>query len=486
MESSPRLPWWRTLHVRLAAMINLIAVAVLAVFWVVDYRRELGAHIAVETGRLREEARVLRVAQRRADDREDFQRFLDEFCEQMGVTASPGHHIAIFDDDGDVWARAHERADPRLEAAMRAVEAPEGRFGFAGQEYLAVQAPADRSERIVIAQSLRPIHEIIGAQALSRAASLALLAVLVFAGTTLFVLGWVRDPLNRLIRGVRAIERREFGTRVEVKGSAELQFLARGVNEMAGALDAAEKARLAQMQRARAIQRRLLPRDGDAGQPIKLDAVFVPAESVGGDLYDVVALPDGATLLAVLDVSGHGVAAALYTALLRAVLRGKTETTSDLSTIAATMNDELCGVTGNTGEFATCMLVRIAPGSRLIEYVGAGHEPGVIVRSDRTAELLNSESLPLGVRAGEQYATLSASLDVNENLFLYTDGLHEVFDAAGVRFGRGRLVKLLRDASVSQSQAPLDEVVHAVRRFADGSKLDDDVTLLRVRRRAPQ
>jgi sigma-B regulation protein RsbU (phosphoserine phosphatase) len=484
-ESDPRLRWWRTLHVRLALMINLIAVAVLTVFWVVDYRREIEAHIGVEAGRLREEARVLRVARGRAVNQAEFQAFLDEFCEQMGVTSSPGHHIAVFDAEGAVVARAHARADPRLEAAMATVSGTEGRFLFHDQDYLAVRVPAGVMGRIVITQSLRPIHEIIRAQAVSRALSLALLAVLIFGATTLFVLHWVRDPLYRLIRGVRAIGERRFGTRVEERGSPELRFLAAGVNEMTRSLEAVERERGAQLRRAREIQSRLLPRNGTSHGFYEITACFRPAESVAGDLYDIIELADGSLLLAVLDVSGHGVAAALYTALLRTVLRSQTKLTTDPNRIAQAMNNELAGVVGGSGEFATCFLLRLDPSRGAFEYVGAGHDPAIVMSATGKPRLIEGEGLAMGIRANEKYPAARATLQPGERLFLYTDGLHEVFNADGVRFGRKRLIELLRRTIACEPAGQLDQVIRVVRSFAGNDSFDDDVTLVCISPRNP-
>ncbi len=461
-------------------MVNIIAVAVLTTFWTVDYGRELSAHLAVETGRLREEARVLRVARRRAVDPQEFQAFLDEFCEQMGVAASPGHHIAIFDERGMVTARAHERADPALEAKMAALTASEGRFRFQGEDYLAVRTPVGDTGRIVITQSLRPIHDIIAAESISRAASLALLGVLIFGGTTLFVLRFVRDPLDRLVGGVRAIKQRKFGTRVQIRSNTELRYLANGVNEMAEALERVERERFAQMQRAHEIQRRLLPNRAQAGPRLSVAAEFEPADSVAGDLYDVVLLDDGSVLVTVLDVSGHGIAASLYTALLRAVLRGEARRTSDPGAILQSMNEELAHVVGRSGEFVTCFLARIDAHRGEVRYAGAGHEPVVLLRADGDTELLEGDGLPLGVMAEETYGSAMRALSSGDRLLLFTDGLHEVAGPDGTLFGRSRLVESIRCHRKQSAERQVTAVVTDVRRYASGRPFGDDFTLMCV------
>jgi hypothetical protein len=103
-------------------VINVTAVAVFGTFWALDYRRERAAHLNVEIARLLEEAKVLRVARTRIQNADDFQEFVDTFCRQMGIAASPGHHIAVFDTRGSLLARAHERTSVRRDKPARCCE----------------------------------------------------------------------------------------------------------------------------------------------------------------------------------------------------------------------------------------------------------------------------------------------------------------------------------------------------------------------------
>jgi serine phosphatase RsbU (regulator of sigma subunit) len=238
------------------------------------------------------------------------------------------------------------------------------------------------------------------------------------------------------------------------------------------------------MRRARAIQTRLLPPiESSSNGSYEVSAVFRPADSVAGDLYDIVELADGSTLLGVLDVSGHGVAAALYTALLRTVLRHQAKVTCDLARIVAAMNDEFTSVAGDSGEFATCFLVRLDRSTGSLEFVGAGHDPAVIVRADGSVELLEGRGLPIGLGGLEGYATSRSALRPGDRLFLYTDGLHEVIDEQGVQFGRQRLIDLLAKTSGLVPREQLDDVVRSVRSHERSGGFQDDVTLLCARRR---
>lgn len=485
MPTSPDLHWWNSLHFRLAVAINLLAIGVLGSFWVLDYRHQRAAYADVEIARLREEAKVLQAARTQLTKPEDFQKFLDAFCRQMGVTASPGHHIAILGPDGNIVARAHERASAALEEKMAAGNAAANSFMLDGERYLAVSVLGPGGGRIAVAQALAPIGEIVRAQAISRAGSLAILAVLVFGATTVMVLHWVRDPLQALVARIRELGHGRFDVRVRPSGSPELRYLADGVNEMARALESVEKDRAAQMRRAREIQSRLLPRNGAKHGPYEIAAVFHPADSVAGDLYDIIELADGSLLLAVLDVSGHGVAAALYTALLRTVLRAQAKLTTDLNHITQAMNNELAGVVGSSGEFATCFLLRLDPNTGTVEYVGAGHDPAIAISATGRPRLFEGAGLPMGIRANETYSVETETLRSNERLFLYTDGLHEVFNANDVRFGRERLIELLSRTVAREPAEQLDDVIRSVQSFVSNGSFDDDVTLVCICQRDP-
>ncbi len=254
------LRWWGSLPFRLAVAINLTAVVLLGAFWYADYRRERAAHLNDETARLLEEARVLKVAKSQFEDLAQFQQFVDAFCRQMIARASPGHHIVVVDRDGRVVVRAHERADAELEQAMLDNRgAARRRFLYRGRPYLAASSELPDASAIVVAQSLAPVRRFIRNQAISRAVSLGMLAVLIFGVTTVVALVWVRAPLGRLVEGIRAIGRGRFDVRISPAGAPELRYLAVGVNEMARALGKVERSRQTQMRRARDIQASLLP-----------------------------------------------------------------------------------------------------------------------------------------------------------------------------------------------------------------------------------
>ncbi|TWT44504.1 Phosphoserine phosphatase RsbU [Phycisphaerae bacterium RAS1] len=474
-----RTTWHGTLTFRLAWLVNGIVVLILTVFGVVDAQRERDLHLRIERERLREQAGVLLAARTHFEDVAEFQHFVDMFCREMHTEASPGHHIVLLDRDRNVIARAHERSDADLERSMvETADASAGGFSYAGGKYVAVGLTSSFGERAVVTQSLALVESILRAQWTSRAVSLAVLALALFAVNGLALLFWVRRPLGHLVRGVGAVGRGELSTRVSSSGSDELRTLAGGFNQMAASLERVERARRAELRHAADIQSRLLPRlDGIHGG-CEIAALFRPADSVGGDLYDVIELPDGSLLLALLDVSGHGVAAALHTALLRTVLHYEARAGKSVGDILCTMNDELVQVVAGTGEFATCVLVRLDTDSGTGEWADAGHDPPVIVWAHGRVESLEGGGLPLGVVPGAAYDAHPISLDRDARLVLYTDGAHEAANARGELFGRQRLFESLASGSPPTPAETLQSALSEIEQFTGNRVFGDDVTLL--------
>jgi serine phosphatase RsbU (regulator of sigma subunit) len=475
-------PWWDTLALRLGVAVNLTVMIVLASSAWVDHRRDADTRIEHVLDRLQEEARVLRAAWRQFRDAGSFQQFIDDFCHQMTSSASPGHHIAVFDAHGHLVARAHERADPELEQLMRGHPVNQTRtFEYGRERFATVSLNLADGSRIAVAVSLRPVEEALRVQGMSRAATMGILVVVIFGLTALCLLVWVRDPLRGFVRAVSAASRRQFEERLVPRGAGELRLLAQGLNEMTDALGRSERERAAEMRRAREIQRALLGSPTAVVEGFETRSLFLPAASVGGDLVDLVTLQDGSALLAMIDVTGHGVPGALCTALLRSTIRHAARTTDDPRRIMRSMNRELCEIAA-AGLFATAVLLKLNHERPCIEYVSAGHDPPVRVDPHGSTEALNHAGLLLGVDAGARYVIEEAELPPAARLFVFTDGLHEAMSPNGEQFGRARLADLLAGTALLPLEEQLRTVVEHVRSFREREGFEDDVTLFAVRR----
>lgn len=478
------LRWWNTLAFRMALLINATVIVILGSAEAIDFVRERRALLLQELERLEEEAHVLAVARKRLARPGEYQSFLDDFCQQMSAVASPGHHILVLDADDTVPLRAHVRADPDLEARMiSAVRAPSpvSEFKHRGGVYLVASAGPENGRSIVVAQSLEPMLRSIRTRAVGRVVGVGVLALLIFVVTGVGLWFWIRRPLRQLVRVVDQVGRGQFQSRANGMGSAEVQFLAAGINTMARSLGRVEDTRRAEMERARKIQHRLLPSRETRLPGLSLVSAFVPTASVAGDLFDCVELADGSVVLAVMDVSGHGVPAALYTALLRTVLRYEMNGSSGLDDLLTRTSRQLHAVS-QVEDFATCFVARVEPDRERLQFAKAGHDAAILLHPDNTADLLETEGLPLGVSLRDGYRFSAVPFQSGDRLILFTDGLHEVFNSKGTPFGRERLFRLVQDTAHHPPAEQIECIIAAVQEFQGSATFSDDVTLVCLQR----
>ncbi len=474
------LRWWNTLAFRLGVVVNVTVIGILTLSAWVDHRRDAEVQLQHSLSRLQEETRVLRAAWRQFRDPESFQRFVDGFCRQMMTSVSPGHHIAVFDVDGKVLVRAHERATAELEHLMQSSAANSVHtFNLDGERFAAYSLKIDNGASLVVAVSLEPVEEMLRKQGIARIAATGVLVAVLFGVTAICLLVWVRDPLREFVRVVSAVSEHRFDQRVEPRGAAELRYLADGVNAMVHALGRTERQRASEMQRAREIQRALVGARNLTVNGCQIRAVFLPTASVGGDFFDMVPLHDGSTLVAVIDVTGHGVPGALCTALLRSSLRHLMRVTSDVGEIARGLNRDLCDISA-ADVFATAVLIRLGPERGKLEYAIAGHDPPLLTVPDNGVTALNHAGLLLGVDAQADYEVTRVDVSPRSRLFLFTDGLHEAMSPQGEQFGRERVSELFTGTRCLPLAEQLSAALNCVREFQQREDFEDDVTVLGI------
>jgi sigma-B regulation protein RsbU (phosphoserine phosphatase) len=198
---------------------------------------------------------------------------------------------------------------------------------------------------------------------------------------------------------------------------------------------------------------------------------------VSGDFYDVVP-GEGALVLAVADVEGKSVPAALFTSMLQASLRTQTGWVTSTASILGNVNALACRRSGSVQQFATFFLARVSEDARL-SYTNAGHNPPLLLRADGDLVRLERGGVMLGVMEGMPYDEDTLALAPGDRLLIYTDGITERTNPAGEEFGEERLEGLLRALPRGASaRASTERVLAVLTEFAAGGEPADDQTLL--------
>lgn len=226
------------------------------------------------------------------------------------------------------------------------------------------------------------------------------------------------------------------------------------------------------------LQRPLFPGRSD----IEVCGFMEPASKVGGDLFDAFFVDNRTLFLCIGDVSGHGIAAALFMVRVIGLLRTLAAEQPPPEKILEELNDRLCA--GNdTNLFVTlfCGFLDVQTG-RLV-YSNAGHCAPMVCHEGGGALLPLPKGMLVGVASGRRYASMEGDLAVGETLFCYTDGVTEAEDSAGVQFSVERCLERLRAGSKHALPNLLDLLHESVACHCGSDLLADDCTMLAVRRK---
>ena len=235
---------------------------------------------------------------------------------------------------------------------------------------------------------------------------------------------------------------------------------------------------------AREIQRWLVPESPPEVAGVDLAFATRPANTVGGDYYDAFLreVQEGATsasrlLLVVADVAGKSVPAALLMATFQASLRALASTHQPLAELVTGMNRYACAHSLGGRRFTTAFFAKLDAATRVLTYVGAGHNAPILRRASGALEHLQSVSLPLGIDARVQFATATLTLAAGDLLVCFTDGVIEAVNEREEEFGEARLLKIL-EAAPGSAETTLKALLTAVDAFTGHARQHDDITCL--------
>jgi len=294
-----------------------------------------------------------------------------------------------------------------------------------------------------------------------------------------------------LYRATQFVKTGDFSHRIPVERLDQLGVLADSFNQMTGSIDRLieeqnKRQRLEnEISIAREVQNQLFPSTLPSVPGVEIEAICKAARSVSGDYYDFIQLSPTHVAIAIADISGKGISAALLMASLQAALRSQalTEGSQSLSTaeLVARLNKHLVRNTGDD-RFATFFIAVYDSATRTLRYTNAGHLPSFLI-CNGSSHLLDKGGMVLGVL--EDYSYEQGVLEVAPDSLLigYSDGLVEPENVYGEEFGIARL----REAAIRvQSAKPLmvaESLMAAAEEWAGTPEQADDMTVIVTRLR---
>ncbi len=251
-----------------------------------------------------------------------------------------------------------------------------------------------------------------------------------------------------------------------------------------------EKERMQQeMETAERIQRTMLVAEPEAPEGYELDVRLQPCTEVGGDLYDVLKLPNGRMALVLGDVVGHGVGAAMLMANALAGVRALAEVCEDPVDLVSRLHEQMCRSTDTTS-YVTMFVGILDPANHTMTYVNAGHESPVIMKPGSEQVHLESTGPPVGLLPGMTFASQTVEIPAGAMFSAWSDGIPEAHIAHDdetdpVFFGEKKSVESLLESLWDRPVGEITgEIFDQVDRFLEGGSAPDDRTLLLLRRQA--
>jgi serine phosphatase RsbU (regulator of sigma subunit) len=235
---------------------------------------------------------------------------------------------------------------------------------------------------------------------------------------------------------------------------------------------------------AKLVQESFFPSRNVSIPCIGTETFYQPAFGLGGDYYDFLELPAGRWGIAIGDVSGKGISAALIMATLHASLRAQAFHPHSGPSILIGQVNRLIHESSPPDFFASLFYAEYEPTTRLLEYVNAGHNPPLVVRSHKgkaKAFHLKSTDVPIGISERSNFPAAGFQLHIDDIFVAYTDGITELQNRSGDMYGLTRLERLLVSSNGGTAQQIIERILDDASEFSQGQPQRDDITLVVMR-----
>ena len=291
-------------------------------------------------------------------------------------------------------------------------------------------------------------------------------------------------PLQLMVEAIDRLGSGDFSSRMEFATGDERAILAKAFNEMVPHLEDRLRIRKA-LEVAQEVQQNLLPLEVPVLPGFDISATAIYCDETGGDYFDFFPCGKARECLGVAigDVSGHGVPAALLMTTARALLRMRSSQPGSVAEVVTSVNRHLTADTYETSRFMTLLYLNIDQANQSLRWVRAGHEPGIFYdpAADTFEELLGP-GIALGVDKDWNYEESErVGLNTGQIIFLGTDGIWETLNAEGEMFGKDRLYGIIRRKARSTATTIQTAVLEALGDFRGKCDQEDDITMVVIK-----
>ncbi len=310
----------------------------------------------------------------------------------------------------------------------------------------------------------------------------------------------ITGAVHNLYEGTARVMHSDFSHTIPVSGRDQIADLSRSFNTMTENLErllavAKEKERLeTEIEIARQVQEQLYPKTAPALKTLRVMGMCEPARMVSGDYYDYQALSNHQLAIAIGDVAGKGISAALLMATIQAALRMELRAALEspaahasangfhlsTATMVSDLNQQLYATT-SPEKYATFCFALYDDDTGIVSYTNAGHPPPILIRGG-SATQLDVNGTVVGAFPFSKYGESKVQLEPGDLLVWYTDGITEPEDAYGEMFGEERLIELIAKNAERPDAQIIRTVMESVRQWTASPELSDDMTVVLARK----
>lgn len=314
------------------------------------------------------------------------------------------------------------------------------------------------------------------------------------------------NPINKLAETTKRISKGNYKLQIKTRGFfGEFTELAQSFNNMVKMIDdynenleeqvrnrteelnkknieleRAYEENKKELAMAQKIQTSLIPNVFPETKKLSFHGLYLPMETIGGDLYDVHQISENKWGIVILDVCGHGVPAALITTMAKISFNANSKKYFKASEVIAAVNNELCEAIQDVGDYFTAFYCIIDTNTHTIDYVNAAHNDLYILRSDTTLETMVQTGPVVGVIKNLEYPSETIDFSIGDRLVMYTDGVIEARNEHRELYDSDRLKEMIIANKDKDLRDFVTIIYDDILKFKNNAPDDDDIAMLAI------